>query len=88
MGRFGHPKAGSRRRPSLLEEILSTAAFLILFFTGLSLLTGGSGSINQFGSFVAVLFFVFGAYGTALDIIELLDLLIGPVRPTSAHSYR
>ena len=63
-------------------------AFLILFFTGLSLLTGDSGSINQFGSFVAVLFFVFGAYGTALDIIELLDLLIGPVRPTSAHSYR
>jgi hypothetical protein len=86
MERFGHPKEGSRRKPSLLEEILSTLAFLILFVTGLSVLTGNSGRVNEFGSFVAVLFFVFGAYGSALDIIGLLDLLFKPVQTTSTQS--
>ncbi len=86
MDRIGHPEEGSRRRPSLLEEIFSTLAFLILFFTGLSILTGNSGRVNEFGSFVAVLFFVFGAYGTALDIIALLDLLFEPVHTTSTQS--
>ena len=86
MERLGQPAGGPRRKTSLLEEVLSTLAFLILFFTGLSILNLPTNSTSFLGSLFAVTLFSFGAYGTALDILDLLDMIGPPLRQSSAHS--
>lgn len=85
MERLGQSAGDHRRKASLLEEVLSTLAFLVLFFTGLSILTVPTGSTSILGSLFAVTLFTFGAYGTALDILDLLDM-IGP--PLQHHAVR
>jgi len=88
MERLGQPAGHSRRGLSLLEEILYTLAFLILLFTGLWVLSGGLGQASAIAGFVAVLFLVFGAYGAALKILTLLDLLFPPNHTGAAHAER
>jgi len=86
--RLGQPAGDSRRRPLLLEEILYGLAFFVLLFTGLYTLTGGLGNVSELGSFIAVLFLVFGVYGGALKILTLLDLLFPPIHSDAAHASR
>jgi len=86
MERLGQPAGDPRRKTSLLEEVLSTLAFLILFFSGLFILTQPNGSTSLLGGLFAVALFTFGAYGTALDILDLLDLIGPPQQHHAAHS--
>jgi hypothetical protein len=66
---------------TLLFEVCTTLASLILLATGALALAADPGNESQLGAFFAVVIGVFGLYRTALGILAILDLVCPPPTP-------
>jgi hypothetical protein len=69
----------------LLFKAASTLAWLILLATGVFVLSENFGGGSDLGSFIAVMFGVFGLYGAVLGILQIRDMLRQSAPRTSAH---